>query len=163
MTTQAIPVNLPSKLVDPGAYDAVACDQFGIDHEGKPIAEGLTGTGSDAGLKEFDPDKPHKMILTQEEQDILGGSQGAVMAKVLDTIVKHGELFGAERLADCGGAPHTSLYTGAPWVAPVLDMFEEIADAELESEIPTRSWSLRNESFLLWPLHGRDTACDEGT
>lgn len=117
------------KLSDPGANDVVHCDQFGIDHEGKPIDDNLTGTGSDAAPKEHDPDKPHKMTLTQEEQDILNGSQGPVMAKVLKTIVMHGELFGAERLADCGGAPHTSLYIGAPWVAPVLDMFEEIADA----------------------------------
>jgi predicted aconitase len=124
------------KLSDPSAYDHVHCDQFGIDHEGKPIADHLTGTGSDAGLKEFDPDKPHKMTLTQEEQDILNGSQGPVMAKVLKTIVMHGELFGAERLADCGGAPHTSLYTGSAWVAPVLDMFEEIADAGLKAFAP---------------------------
>ena len=84
---------------DPGGYDHVYCDQFGIDHEGNPIADGLTGTGSDAGLKEHDPDNPHKMILTQEEQDILDGSQGETMAKVLKTVVMHGELFGAERLA----------------------------------------------------------------
>ena len=48
----------------------------------------------------------------------------------------HGELFGAERLADCGGAPHSSLYTGAPWVEPVLEMFEEIADAGLKAHAP---------------------------
>jgi predicted aconitase len=121
---------------DPGAYDHVHCDQFGIDYEGKPIADALTGTGSDAGLKEHDPDRPHKMTLTQEEQDILNGSKGPVMAKVLKTIVMHGELFGAERLEDCGGAPHSSLYTGAPWVEPVLEMFEEIADAGLEAFAP---------------------------
>jgi len=121
---------------DPGAYDHVHCDQFGIDYEGKPIADDLTGTGSDAGLKEHDPDKPHKMKLTKEEQDILNGSQGPVIAKVLKTIVMHGELFGAERLADCGGAPHSSLYTGSPWVEPVLEMFEEIADAGLKAFAP---------------------------
>jgi len=132
MTTQG---NL-NKKSDPGAHDGVHCDQFGIDHEGKPIADDLTGTGSDAGLKEHDPDKPHKMTLTQEEQDILDGSKGPVMAKVLKTIVMHGELFGAERLADCGGAPHTSLYTGSAWVAPVLEMFEEIADAGLKAFAP---------------------------
>jgi predicted aconitase len=124
------------KLSDPGAYDTVHCDQFGIDYEGNPIADHLTGTGSDAGLKEFDHDNPHKMILTQEEQDILNGSQGPVMAKVLKTIIMHGELFGAERLADCGGAPHTSLYIGAAWVIPVLEMFEEIADAGLKAFAP---------------------------
>jgi len=132
MTTKTV----TDKLTDPGAYENVQCDQFGIDYEGNPIADNLTGTGSDAGLKEHDPDNPHKMTLTQEEQDILDGSQGPVMAKVLKTIVMHGELFGAERLADCGGAPHTSLYTGSAWVAPVLDMFEEIADAGLKAFAP---------------------------
>ena len=121
---------------DPKAYDGVHCDQFGIDPEGKPIADNLTGTGSDAALKEHDPEKPHKMKLTKEEQDILNGSKGQVMAKVLKTIVMHGELFGAERLADCGGAPHSSLYTGSPWVEPVLEMFEEIADADLKAHAP---------------------------
>ena len=91
------------------AHDHVHCDQFGIDYEGNPIADHLTGTGSDAGLKEHNPDEPHKMTLTKEEQDILNGSKGEVMAKVLKTIVMHGELFGAERLVDCGGAPHSSL------------------------------------------------------
>jgi predicted aconitase len=121
---------------NPGAHDHIHCDQFGVDHEGKPIADHLTGTGSDAGLKEHDPEMPHSMALTQEEQDILNGSKGEVMAKVLQTIVKHGELFGAERLADCGGAPHSSLYTGSPWVEPVLEMFEEIADAGLKAHAP---------------------------
>jgi predicted aconitase len=118
---------------DPGAYDTgVHCDQFGIDVDGNPIADSLTGTGSDAAPK----GKGHKMSLTQEEHDILNGSKGEVMAKVLKTIVMHGELFGAERLADCGGAPHSSLYTGSPWVLPVLEMFEEIADAGLKAYAP---------------------------
>jgi hypothetical protein len=126
-----------SSFDDPGAYDkSMHCDQFGIDADGNPISDSLTGTGSDAGLKEHDPANPFKMKLTQEEQDILNGSQGPVMAKVLKTIVAHGELFGAERLADCGGAPHSSLYTGSPWVEPVLEMFEEIADAGLKAHAP---------------------------
>ena len=114
----------------------VQCDQFGVGFDGKPIADNLTGTGSPHAAKQHDPDNPHKMTLTQEEQDILDGSQGPVMAKVLKTVVKHGELFGAERLADCGGAPHSSLYTGAPWTVPVLEMFEEIADAGLKTYAP---------------------------
>jgi len=123
-------------MKDPSEYDHVQCDQFGIDHEGNPISDSLTGTGSDAGLKPHDSDNPHKRTLTQEEQDILDGSQGPVMAKVLKTIIMHGELFGAERLADCEGAPHSSLYTGSPWVSPVLEMFEEIADAGLKTFAP---------------------------
>jgi predicted aconitase len=117
---------------DPKAYDGIQCDQFGVDEDGKPISNKLTGTGSDASPKA----KDHKMKLTKEEQDILKGGKGEVMAKVLKTIVMHGELFGAERLADCGGAPHSSLYTGSPWVEPVLEMFEEIADAGLKAHAP---------------------------
>ncbi len=118
-STEGFSVADPTTHEDPGAYDFVHCDQFGIDAEGNPISDSLTGTGSDAGLKEHDPDNPHEMTLTREEQDILNGSQGEVMARVLKTIVMHGNLFGADRLADCGGAPHSSLYTGGPWVEPV--------------------------------------------
>ena len=127
---------LNPSLDDPAGYEPINSDQFGIDRDGKPTSNKLTGTGSDAGLKEHDPDNPHKMTLTQEEQDILNGSQGPVMAKVLKTIVAHGELFGAERLEDLGGAPHTSLFTGSPWVEPVLEMFEEIAAAGLKAHAP---------------------------
>ena len=88
------PVN--PKGGDPAAHDGIHCDQFGVDEDGKPISNKLTGTGSDALPK----GKDHKMTLTMEEQDILNGSKGEVMAKVLKTIVMHGELFGAERLAD---------------------------------------------------------------
>jgi hypothetical protein len=126
----------PDIKSDPGAYEHPHCDQFGIGPDGKPVADNLTGTGSDAAVAAHDPDNPHKMTLTQEEQDILNGSKGPVMAKVLQSIVRHGELFGADRLADCGGRPHSSLYTGGPWVSPVLEMFEEIADAGLKSFAP---------------------------
>ena len=95
------------KLSEPGDYDVVACDQFGIDYDGNPIADDLTGTGSD-GPKAHDPDSPHKMTLTQEEQDILDGSQGPVMAKVLKTIVMHGELFGANGLKTVPDNPRGS-------------------------------------------------------
>lgn len=39
-----------------------------------------------------------KMQLTQEQQDILDGKQGEVMAKVMKTLVMFGEIFGAKRL-----------------------------------------------------------------
>ena len=38
------------------------------------------------------------MKLTQEQQAILDGKQGAVLAKVMKTLVQYGELFGAERM-----------------------------------------------------------------
>ena len=38
------------------------------------------------------------MILTQEQQDILNGSKGETMAKVMKTMVMYGEAFNAEKL-----------------------------------------------------------------
>jgi len=121
---------------NPGDYDHVHCDQFGVGEDGKPVSTDLTGTGSDVSQQAPDPQASREMTLTQEEQDILDGGQGPVMAKVLKTIVMHGELFGAECLADCGGAPHSSLYTASAYTEPLVEIFEEIADAGLKTFAP---------------------------
>ena len=39
-----------------------------------------------------------KMKLTKEEQEILDGKQGEVMAKIMRTVVEFGEVFGAKKL-----------------------------------------------------------------
>ena len=39
-----------------------------------------------------------KMTLTKEQQAILGGEQGPVMAQVMETVVMFGDMFGAKRL-----------------------------------------------------------------
>ena len=38
------------------------------------------------------------MYLTPEQQAILDGSKGEVLAKVMKTMVKYGEVFGAEKM-----------------------------------------------------------------
>ena len=45
------------------------------------------------------------MQLTQEQQDILNGSRGETMARVMQTLVAYGEAFDAERMV-----PVTSEY-----------------------------------------------------
>jgi len=40
----------------------------------------------------------YKMFLTDEQKDILNGSKGEVMAKVMETIVMFGDIFGADKL-----------------------------------------------------------------
>ena len=37
-----------------------------------------------------------RMKLSKEQEAILNGSQGEVMAKVMETLVRYGELFGAD-------------------------------------------------------------------
>ena len=40
----------------------------------------------------------YKMKLTDEQLEILNGSKGEVMAKVMKTLVMYGDIFGAEKL-----------------------------------------------------------------
>ena len=47
----------------------------------------------------------YKMKLTPEQREILDGAHGETMAKVMQTLVRYGELFGADEMV-----PVTSKY-----------------------------------------------------
>ena len=70
------------------------------------------------------------MILTPEQQAILTGSKGDVMAKVMKTLVMYGETFGAEKMV-----PVTSEYNhlvtsfGLKMMGPVFDLMQQLIDA----------------------------------
>jgi len=92
------------------------------------------GTGHCRKHVKHDPKAPaHKMTLTPEEQDIMDGKKGDVLAKVMKTVVQFGEAFGADKLVDLGGNPHTVLMFGNDAVLPIIDIFNECADAGLKS------------------------------
>jgi predicted aconitase len=75
------------------------------------------------------------MILTQEQQAILNGEKGETLAKVMETVVRYGELFGAEKLV-----PVTSKYNhlvtsfGLKMMTPVFDLMQQLIDAGVVSE-----------------------------
>jgi predicted aconitase len=50
--------------------------------------------------------------------------------------VLYGNTFGAERLVDLGGAPHSNLYPGAPYLGSMIKMLDECAKAGLKSYAP---------------------------
>jgi predicted aconitase len=83
-----------------------------------------------------DPKAPYQMPLTQEEQDIMDGKSGPELAKVMAIVVAHGNAFGAPKLVKLGGAPHCSLYTGTDYLKPLIDIFQECADAGLKTYAP---------------------------
>ncbi len=70
------------------------------------------------------------MILTPEQQAILNGEKGEVLAKVMKTMVKYGEAFGAEKLV-----PVTSEYNhlvtsfGLKMMTPVFDLMQQLIDS----------------------------------
>ena len=74
------------------------------------------------------------MILTQEQQAILNGEKGEVLAKVMKTLVMYGDAFGAERMV-----PVTSNYNhlvtsfGLKMMTPVFDLMQQLIDAGVTS------------------------------
>ena len=74
------------------------------------------------------------MILTKEQEAILNGEKGDVLAKVMKTLVMYGEAFGAEKLV-----PVTSDYNhlvtsfGLKVMSPVYDLMQTILDAGVTS------------------------------
>ena len=75
------------------------------------------------------------MLLTNEQKAILNGEKGEVLAKVMETVVRYGELFGAEKLV-----PVTSKYNhlvtsfGLKMMTPVFDLMQQLIDAGVVSE-----------------------------
>lgn len=70
-----------------------------------------------------------KMKLTEEQQAILDGSKGDTMSRVMQTMVRYGELFGAESMV-----PVTSEYNhlvtsfGLKALGAVYDLMEQLID-----------------------------------
>ena len=131
-------------------------DMLGLGPDGKPDPNyKATGIGVTPAADKYDPSKPpHKMKLTKEEQNILDGKKGKALAKVMRTVVDHGNLFGATKLVKLGGAPHTSFFTGTPAMAPLVKAFTECADEGLKAYAPYTCQSLFfhvNRSEYVWP------------
>lgn len=72
----------------------------------------------------------YKMKLSQEQKDILDGCKGETMAKVMQTLVRYGELFGADEMV-----PVTSEYNhlvtsfGLKALGPVYSLMEQLIEA----------------------------------
>ena len=75
------------------------------------------------------------MFLTEEQKAILNGEKGETLAKVMQTVIRYGELFGAERLV-----PVTSKYNhlvtsfGLKMMTPVFDLMQQLIDAGVMSQ-----------------------------
>ena len=76
------------------------------------------------------------MFLTQEQQAILDGQKGETLSKVMQSVIRYGELFGADKLV-----PITSKYNhlvtsfGLKALAPIYDMMNRlIADGAVSGQ-----------------------------
>jgi predicted aconitase len=107
-------------------------DMNGVGPDGKPTGQKATFSGGGPSAKTHD----HQMKLTKEEQDILDGKEGKEKAKLMKILVAYGNAFGAEKLVDLGGAPHSNMYVGTDYMKSMIAMFDECAKAGLKSYAP---------------------------
>ena len=69
----------------------------------------------------------HKMKLTEEQNNILNGSRGETMAKVMETLVRYGELFGADEMVPVTGKyNHLVTSFGLKALGPVYSLMEQL-------------------------------------
>ena len=76
------------------------------------------------------------MKLTQEEKDILNGSQGETMAKIMKTVVDFGDVFGAKRLVPITHASHFVTSFGIGLLKPLFRTMDEIISAGIKTKEP---------------------------
>ncbi len=70
------------------------------------------------------------MILTKEQQALLDGEKGETMAKVMKTMVKYGEAFGAEKMVPVSSKyNHLVTSFGLKMMTPVFDLMQQLIDA----------------------------------
>ena len=70
------------------------------------------------------------MILTKEQQAILDGKKGETLAKVMKTLIKYGEVFGAEKMVPVTGE-HNHLVTsfGLKALGPVYELMNQLIES----------------------------------
>ena len=67
------------------------------------------------------------MRLTAEQQDIYDGKKGKTYAKIMETLVRYGELFGAEEMAEVTGKyGHLVTSFGLQVIDPVYKLMDEL-------------------------------------
>jgi predicted aconitase len=113
----------------------VTTDMDGTGPDGKATGQKATFSGASKADATAD-NATSKMKLTKEEQATLDGKEGPEKAKLMKILVKFGEIFGADKLVDLGGAPHSNLYIGAPYLKSIIDLLETCANAGLKSYAP---------------------------
>jgi len=73
--------------------------------------------------------------LTPEQQALLNGEKGEVMAKVVKTLVMYGETFGAERMVPVTSTfGHTVISFGLKIMRPVYELYDQLIEAGLVSD-----------------------------
>ncbi len=80
--------------------------------------------------------KTSSLKLTKEEENILNGGEGPVLQKVMQSVVKYGEVFGATHLEKITAPGHLIMSAGASMVTAYFDMIDKLVEAGLKTKMP---------------------------
>lgn len=88
------------------------------------------GTGHAVCVKrDLDHSRMTSMTLTAEERAMLEGRSGEAMSKVMETLVRYGELFGAQRLVPLDGPTHVVTSMGMAGLEAAFDLLDRLIAA----------------------------------
>lgn len=76
------------------------------------------------------------MQLTKEEKQIYNGEQGETLAKILKSVVRFGEIFGAKKLVPITKPVHLVTSFGVPMLKPVYHLMDELIENNIQSQLP---------------------------
>ena len=77
----------------------------------------------------------YKMNLTDEQRAILDGRDGEVMAKVMQTVVMYGDIFGAEKLVPVTHKDaHLVTSFGIALMKPLFSTMDKLIDSGITTE-----------------------------
>ena len=86
------------------------------------------------------------MFLTDEQIDMLKGKRGKTYAKVMETLVRYGELFGAEKMIDISSEyNHLVTSFGLKMIGPIYDLMDQLIE---EGAISKQKFSCAILCFL---------------
>ncbi len=70
------------------------------------------------------------MILTKEQEAVLKGQEGEVKAKVMETVIRYGEIFGADSLVEITSDQHHFVTSfGLKALTPIYELFDTLIEA----------------------------------
>ena len=78
----------------------------------------------------------HAMRLSAEETDILAGKRGDTLRKAMESVVRFGDVFGADCLVDLDHGVHLVTSFGIPLLGPVFDIMDELIASGLKTPKP---------------------------
>lgn len=76
----------------------------------------------------------HNMNLTPTQEAILNGEKGEVMAKMMQTLVKLGDIFGAKKMVEITHEGHLVTSMGIPLLKPLYRTMQQIIDAGITAK-----------------------------